>query len=156
MALNVALLILSRQSRFEVHFDVRFEIFNVEIISRMCSVGNQAIIMMYFNIIIYSLNGYCILCFINWFVLLLTGGNTIAYMPKTSSTGKPMPPPGFFAPPAKSQTKLADPKPAEQGVPPNVVISMYLISCNIVFTCECYVRMKRNLTCEHLQISLVH
>ena len=39
----------------------------------------------------------------------------------------PMPQPGFFSKPDKSQTKIAEPKPAEQGIPPNVVMSKLLL-----------------------------
>ena len=52
----------------------------------------------------------------------VTGGSTLSYMPKNAVPSKPMPKPGFFATP-KSQTKLAEPKPAEPGIPPNVVMS---------------------------------
>ena len=51
-------------------------------------------------------------------------------MPKTSGLGMPMPQPGFFSKPDKSQTKIAEPKPAEQGIPPNVVMSKLLLYVN--------------------------
>jgi len=52
----------------------------------------------------------------------ISGGNTIGYMPKYHSSGKPMPQPGFFAQTDKSQTKLPENKLVEPDVPPNVVI----------------------------------